>query len=239
MPAALTLFSLSPLTFFFTSLGLLGGFIVLVVLFFFTVTCLKAYREQSILPKEIPFLGKKDELLASVRANVRGASDSFRLFTEAYEQVSSVSSKPGRILILSDQYSVKGLVAIVPTWTKGPQILLPPSLINWLAHEPEHVLNARDCTFEDMQFAYTTAHPEIMNNDMLDLMIKRELTRHVGNLNDKIVTEVDFAMGEMFGTGDLAENGEGEWREVGVWDSSIRLVVKAANSVFVGSDLCE
>ncbi|KAK1226155.1 hypothetical protein PQX77_010865 [Marasmius sp. AFHP31] len=221
MPVASTLISLSPLTLFITSFGLLGGFIVLVVLFFFTVTCLKAYREQSILPKELPFLGKKDEFLASVRANVRGASDSFRLFTEAYEQ-----------------YSVKGLISIVPTWTKGPQILVPPSLINWLAHEPEHVLNARDCTFEDMQFAYTTAHPEIMNNDMLDLMIKRELTRHVGNLNDKICTEVDVAMGEMFGTGDLAENGEGEWREVGVWDSSIRLVVKAANSVFVGSELC-
>ncbi|KAL0068018.1 hypothetical protein AAF712_004921 [Marasmius tenuissimus] len=199
MTVALAIFSLSPLTLFTTFCGLLGASIILVILFFFTVTCLKAYREQSILPKELPFLGKKDELLASVRANVRGASDSFRLFTEAYEQ-----------------YSVKGLVSVVPTWTKGPQILVPPSLINWLAHEPEHILNARDCTFEDMQFAYTTAHPEIMNNDMLDLMIKRELTRHVGTLNDKIC----------------------EWREVGVWDSSIRLVVKAANSVFVGSDLC-
>ncbi|KAF9269898.1 cytochrome P450 [Marasmius fiardii PR-910] len=213
--------SVSPLFIFATSVGLLGGFIILTVLFFFTVTALKAHREQSILPKGLPFLGKRSEWFASVRANARGASDSFKLFTEAYEK-----------------YSVKGLVSVVPTWTKGPQVLVPPALINWLAHEPEHVMNARDCTFENMQFAYTTAHPEIMKNDMLDLMIKRELTRHVGNLNDKIVNEITLAMGEMFGTGDLSENGQGEWREVGIWDSSMRLVVKAANSVFVGSELC-
>ncbi|KAG7094626.1 hypothetical protein E1B28_005450 [Marasmius oreades] len=213
--------SASPVFVLATSVGLLGGSIILIVFFFFTVTALKAHREQSILPKGLPFLGKKNEFLASIRANARGASDSFRLFTEAYEK-----------------YSTKGLVSVVPTWTKGPQVLVPTALINWLAHEPEHVMNARDCTFEDMQFAYTTAHPEIMNNDMLDLMIKRELTRHVGNLNDKIVNEVSLAMGEMFGTGDLSESGQGEWREVGIWDSSMRLVVKAANSVFVGSDLC-
>ena len=99
-------------------------------------------------------------------------------------------------------------------------------------------MNAKDCTFENMQFAYTVQHPEITHNDLLDLMIKRDLTKSVGNLNNEIVQEIQECMEELFG-GDVEGDGEAEWREVGVWDSMIKLVARSANKVFVGPELCE
>ena len=53
------------------------------------------------------------------------------------------------------QYSKKGLVFVAPTWEKGPQVLIPPSMIQWLSHAPTEDLNAKECTFESMQFEYT------------------------------------------------------------------------------------
>ena len=122
---------------------------------------------------------------------------------------------------------------MVPTWTKGPQVIVPPSMINWLAHQPGHIMNAKDCTFENMQFKYTVHHPEITHNDMLDLLIKRDLTRTIGSLNEEIVDELHAGFDSLFG------NDTEEWKEVCVWDSMIKTVARSANRIFVGPDLCE
>ena len=46
------------------------------------------------------------------------------------------------------QFSKLGQIYVVPTWTKGPQIVIPPSMGNWLGSRPDAILNAKDCTFE-------------------------------------------------------------------------------------------
>lgn len=82
------------------------------------------------------------------------------------------------------------------------------------------------------QFTYTVAHPEITHNDMLDLLIKRELTRTIGSLNNEILEEIDASMEGLFGI-------DNQWKEVGVFDSLTRTVGRAANRVFVGKELCK
>jgi hypothetical protein len=69
---------------------------------------------------------------------------------------------------------------------------------------------------------------------MLDLLIKRELTRTVGTLNNETVDEITATMDTLFGGPDAGS----EWREVGVWDAMIRTVARSANRVFVGRELC-
>ena len=59
----------------------------LVLFFLFIVTSLKANREHGILPASLPWVGKKKQLLTSLRANVRGATQSAKLFTEGYYKV--------------------------------------------------------------------------------------------------------------------------------------------------------
>ena len=68
------------------SIGLVA-LLALVLLFLFIVTALKANREHGILPASLPWVGKKTQLLASFRANLRGAKQSTKLFTEGYSKV--------------------------------------------------------------------------------------------------------------------------------------------------------
>ena len=65
------------------SLGLvtLSALVLLVV---FIDTVLKANREHGLLPASLPWVGKKKQLFASLRANLREAKQSAKLFAEGY-----------------------------------------------------------------------------------------------------------------------------------------------------------
>lgn len=67
---------------------------------------------------------------------------------------------------------------------------------------------------------------------MIDILIKRELTRTIGTLNGEILEEVEASMEGLFGV-------DNEWKQVGVFDSLTRTVGRAANRVFVGKELCK
>src|ERR1700735_388130 len=58
-----------------------------IALFLVIVTTLKAYNEHGILPRALPWSGKQKQLFASLRANIRGATQSEKLFTEGYYKV--------------------------------------------------------------------------------------------------------------------------------------------------------
>ncbi|KAF8202595.1 cytochrome P450 [Mycena galopus ATCC 62051] len=191
-----------------------SGLLSFLFVFLFFVSNLKARTEHASVPPSLPWMGTKREIFSAVRANFRGLVDSIALYTQGYRK-----------------YSKADKIYVVPTWTKGPQIILPPSMGNWLASRPDAILNAKDCTFETAQFTYTVGHPEITSNDMIDLLIKRELTRTIGTLNKELLEEIEGSMEGIFGT-------DGEWREVGVFDSLTRTVGRVANRVFVGKELC-
>ncbi|KAJ6578775.1 cytochrome P450, partial [Mycena vulgaris] len=190
------------------------GPLTLLFVFLFFVSSLKARKEHASVPASLPWMGTKPQLFSAIRANFRGLVDSIALYTQGYRK-----------------YSKTDQIYVVPTWTKGPQIVLPPSMGAWLASRPDAILNAKDCTFETAQFTYTVGHPEITSNDMIDLLIKRELTRTIGTLNNELLEEIDGSMEGIFGT-------DGEWREVGVFDGLTRTVGRVANRVFVGKELC-
>ncbi|KAE9389808.1 cytochrome P450 [Gymnopus androsaceus JB14] len=192
----------------FLSLALFS-LLSLTIVFVFFVTNIKANREHGIVPKSLPWVGRQQgQLFSAIRSNFRGLVNSVTLFREGYTK-----------------HSKKDQIYVVPTWTKGPQVIIPPKMNNWLASRPDAMLNAKDS-----QFAYTVGHPEITSNDMIDILIKRELTRTIGTLNTEIFEEVEASMEGLFG--------DGEWKQVGVFDSLTRTVGRAANRVFVGKELC-
>ncbi|KAJ6595156.1 cytochrome P450 [Mycena vulgaris] len=190
------------------------GPLSLLSLFLFAVASLKASKEHGNVPASLPWMGTRKEFLAAIRANVRGLVQSAALYTEGYRK-----------------YSKAGLVYVVPTWTRGPQIVVPPSMGPWIAAIPDEVLNAKDCTYDNVQFKYTVGHPEILANDMIDLLIKRELTRTTGTMNVELREEIDDSLDSMFG-------GDGQWKQVGVFDSLTRTVGRVSSRVFVGKELC-
>lgn len=67
---------------------------------------------------------------------------------------------------------------------------------------------------------------------MIDLLIKRELTRTTGTMNVELVEEIDDSLARLFGN-------DGPWRKVGVFDTLTRTVGRVSSRVFVGKELCE
>ncbi|CAK5271120.1 unnamed protein product [Mycena citricolor] len=191
------------------------GPLSLLTAFLFFVINLKARKEHALVPGSLPWVGKTNEIFSAVRSNWRGLVDSVTLFRTGYRK-----------------HSKQNEIYVVPTWTKGPQVILPPSMGGWLASRPDAILNAKDCTFETAQFKYTVGHPEITSNDMIDLLIKGPLTKTIGALNPELVEEIEGSMETLFGV-------DGEWRELGVFDSLTRTVGRVANRVFVGKELCK
>nr|GAT51170.1 predicted protein [Mycena chlorophos] len=180
--------------------------------FFFIVAALKSRSDHSRIPKELPFVGKNDkEWFSALRANWRGWFQSISLYVQGYQK-----------------YSKNGKIFVVPTWTRAPQILLPPSMATWLSMQPEHLLSF------PVQFKYTVGHPHILNNDMVELLIKRELTKTVGTLNEEIIEEIIKSTDDLYGGSETA----GEWRERYVFDSLARAVGRVVSRVFVGAELC-
>jgi hypothetical protein len=67
------------------------GSVASLALFLAVVTQLKAMKEQGMLDPSLPFIGKQKELFASIRANIRGMTESASLYVHAYENVSICS----------------------------------------------------------------------------------------------------------------------------------------------------
>ncbi|KAJ7053953.1 cytochrome P450, partial [Mycena amicta] len=194
----------------------LAGSLASFVLFLFLVASIKAYTEHSRVPAHLPWVGQKDGdvVFRSFIANWRALWNSFALYIEGY-----------------GKFTKSDVIHVVPTWARGPQIMLPPSMGHWLSQMPDEVLNAKNCTFYNVQFKHTVAHPEIYNNDILDLIIRRELTRTAGTMNRELLEDVEDSLAQLFGT-------DGEWRTRIVHDQMSRVVARVTNRTFVGKELC-
>ncbi|KAF7321139.1 hypothetical protein HMN09_00202000 [Mycena chlorophos] len=188
--------------------------LILLFVFLFFVSDVKARKEHALTPG-FEWMGRNsNEFFAAIRANFRGLVDSVALYRAGYAK-----------------YSKFDKIFVAPTWTKGPQIILPPSMGSWLASRPDDLLNAKDCTFDTAQFTYTVGHESITSNDMIDLLIKRELTRTTGTLNEQLCEEIVGSLEGLYGV-------DGEWRNVPVFDTLTRTVGRVANRIFVGKELC-
>ena len=82
------------------------------------------------------------------------------------------------------------------------------------------------------QFEYTVGHPEITNNDMVETLIKRELTRTIGTLNREILEEVEASVEDIFGVNN-------ELKKYKIFESLTKIIGRAVNRVFVGKELCK
>lgn len=64
------------------------GLLFLLFAFLFVLSSFKASKEHASVPACLPWMGRQEQLLASIRANFRGLGNSVKLFTEGYGQVS-------------------------------------------------------------------------------------------------------------------------------------------------------
>jgi hypothetical protein len=130
------------------------------------------------------------------------------------------------------QYSSKGQACVLPT-ISDDHVLLPPSAVNWIINQPDHVLSVEEPHIESLQSDYTFSDPYIVRNPTHHMVISRDLTRQLGNLTEDIFDELATSIDEQLGSDST------QWKEVSVFETVMQVVARTSNRIFVGLPLCK
>lgn len=122
----------------------------------------------------------------------------------------------------------------MPFYLPGLQsnyIILPPSDVKWLGEQPEAHISADAEQKFSLQLDWTFLDKKISENPLHILIVKREMTRQIGNLIPEAEDELEKAMNEYWGLGT-------EWRDLPLFDTMIKVIARASNRVLVGPEVC-
>jgi cytochrome P450 len=129
------------------------------------------------------------------------------------------------------QYSKKDQSCIISTFN-GEDIILPSQSISWIINQPDDVLSVDLTHKEQLQTDYTFVHPFVVDNPLHHETIRCDLTRQLGNLTMDIIDELGEAFDELWGTDTE------QWKEVCPFETTMRIIARASNRIFVGLPLC-
>ena len=112
-------------------------------------------------------------------------------------------------------------------------IVLPSESVPWMIDQPDSVLCSIDVLKTQLQLEHTFEDPGIVHHPTHHDTIKQDLTRQLANLTEDLIDELTSAFNDGWGRLD------GEWNEVCVFQTMMRIVARASNRVLVGPGLCE
>ena len=85
---------------------------------------------------------------------------------------------------------------------------------------------------EGLQADYTMGPNQLSDNPLHVHMVRRELTRHVGNITNELVEEIGLCFDELWGMDTK------EYKEACVVQDMRKLISRASSRIFVGLPLC-
>ncbi|RDW79914.1 hypothetical protein BP6252_04552 [Coleophoma cylindrospora] len=74
-------------------------------------------------------------------------------------------------------------------------------------------------------------HPRVVTDTVHGDVIRKELTKNLGDYTEAVIEELDLAMQHAWGT-------DSTWKEVSVYDTMAEVITKLSNRVLVGKPLC-
>lgn len=105
--------------------------------------------------------------------------------------------------------------------------------MDWLLQQPDNVLDQNEVNRQFLQADYTMLHPKVVRDTVHAEVIRRELTKELGNFTTSIVEELHFAFKHNWGA-DAAQ-----WKEVSVYGTMSDIIGRLVNKVLVGDPLCK
>ncbi len=120
----------------------------------------------------------------------------------------------------------------MPNILTGPEVILPLNQMEWLLEQPDNVLDQNEVNRQFLQADYTMLHPKVIRDTVHTEVIRRELTKQLGDFIGDVVEEIDLAFKHSWGVESK------EWKEVPVYATISEIINKASNRVFVGVPLC-
>lgn len=111
-------------------------------------------------------------------------------------------------------------------------LLLPPEKAQWIADQPQTVLNSRESLRQVLKMDYTFPDPELAAHPAHVDVIKQGLNRNMLAVTPGIIDEMSLAFDEVWGTDTE------EWKDVGVFNTLLQVITRTANRALVGLPLC-
>lgn len=111
-------------------------------------------------------------------------------------------------------------------------MILPPSEIKWITEQPESVLSAAEAQKEELSTDYTLLNFAFAASPVHISLVIGNLSKAMNTLIPEVVDEIAVSVDENWG--EDTEN----WKEVGVFDTMMKVISRATNRTFVGLPLC-
>ena len=165
------------------------------------------------VPPQIPWVGVKKQFFPKVRACLREVTAKRAPLNEGYEKY----GKYGQAFILPAMHS--------------PEIILPPSNVHWIASQPENVLSDIKEQDDLVGLDYLAHGPDQAAVHDFSV-IRKDLTRQMGNLLPDLLDEMEASFEAGFGSE------MDDWKEVEIFKIIQETSRKTSNRVFVGQPLC-
>lgn len=85
---------------------------------------------------------------------------------------------------------------------------------------------------DSLQADYTMGPIQLSQNPLHLLLVRRDLTRHIGSVINELLEEISLCFDELWGVDTK------EWKEVTVVEDVRRLISRVSSRIFVGVPLC-
>ncbi|EPE27439.1 Cytochrome P450 [Glarea lozoyensis ATCC 20868] len=168
------------------------------------------------LPPNLPWAGTRNRGASSrARSTLRSLFDTRGLLKESYTK-----------------YSKNGVTYVLPNVLTGPEVILPQSLMDWLLHQPDSVLDQGEVNRDFLQADFTMLHKKVVTDTVHKDVIQKELTRRLGDFTADVNEEIDFAFRKAWGVNTK------DWTTVTAYDSMSEVITRISNRVLVGLPLC-
>ncbi|CZT05742.1 uncharacterized protein RCO7_03910 [Rhynchosporium graminicola] len=167
------------------------------------------------LPDSVPWVGVDDGLFSRARTTLSTFLHTNDLLAEGYEK-----------------YSKKDLPFVLPNVTTGPEVILPMSQMEWLLRQPESALSQNEVNRQFLQADHTMLHPRIVTDAVHDDVIRKEMTKLLGDYTEDVQDEIDFAFRKAWGVN------TSDWLELPAYHSMLDVIGRISNRVLVGLPLC-
>ena len=105
--------------------------------------------------------------------------------------------------------------------------------MEWLLQQPDDVLDQNEVNRQFLQADHTMLHPRVMSDTVHLDVIRKEMTKQLGEYTADVIEEIDFAFRKNWGVN------SGEWTEVNAYNTMLDVIGRISNRVLVGLPLCK
>ena len=112
-------------------------------------------------------------------------------------------------------------------------MILPPTLIRWLAFQPDDILDVQELHQDILETDYVFQYSHAVSNPIHEDVIRRDLNRQLGSLTIEIMDELGNGFAQYWGVD--TQN----WRDIRVFENMMRTITRTTNRMLVGLPLCK